>query len=47
MQSSANVGMHTLAGDLASLMRQGLITYETALAAVNDKVELEQYLGVW
>jgi twitching motility protein PilT len=47
MQSSAHAGMHTLAGDLAGLMRQGLITRETAEAAVNDKVELEQYLGVW
>jgi twitching motility protein PilT len=47
MQSSGQVGMHTLAGDLANLLRQGHITQEVALAAVNDKVELEQYLGVW
>jgi twitching motility protein PilT len=47
MQSSGQVGMHTLAGDLSNLLRQGLITRETAEAAVNDKVELEQYLGVW
>jgi twitching motility protein PilT len=47
MQSSAQVGMHTLAGDLAGLLHQGLITRETAEAAVNDKAELEQYLGVW
>jgi twitching motility protein PilT len=45
MQSSANVGMHTLAGDLVSLMRQGLITQETAETAVNNKAELQQYLG--
>ncbi|MDR0349937.1 MAG: type IV pilus twitching motility protein PilT [Coriobacteriales bacterium] len=47
MQSSAQVGMHTLAGDLATLLRQGLITREVAEAAVTDSVELEQYLGVW
>jgi twitching motility protein PilT len=47
MQSSGQVGMHTLASDLANLLRQGYVTQETALAAVNDKNELEQYLGVW
>ncbi|MDR1082794.1 MAG: type IV pilus twitching motility protein PilT [Coriobacteriales bacterium] len=47
MQSSAQAGMHTLAGDLARLLQQGLITREVAETAVNDKVELEQYLGVW
>jgi twitching motility protein PilT len=47
MQSSAQVGMHTLAGDLSNLIRQGYITRETAEAAANDKMELEQYLGAW
>jgi twitching motility protein PilT len=47
MQSGAHVGMHTLAGDLAALLRQGLITRETAESAVRDKTELEQYLDVW
>jgi Tfp pilus assembly pilus retraction ATPase PilT len=39
--------MHTLASDLASLLRQGLISQDAALAAINDRSELEQYLGVW
>jgi twitching motility protein PilT len=47
MQSSGQLGMHTLASDLANLMKQGRITQETAIAAVNDKAELQQYLGVW
>lgn len=47
MQSSAQLGMHTLASDLANLIKQGRITQDTALAAVNDKSELQQYLGVW
>jgi twitching motility protein PilT len=47
MQSSGNVGMHTLASDLAALIRQGRITQETAISAVNDVAELQQYLGVW
>ncbi|MDR0886999.1 MAG: type IV pilus twitching motility protein PilT [Clostridiales Family XIII bacterium] len=46
MQSSADVGMHTLAGDLVSLVRQGRITRETAMKAVNNKDELSQYLGM-
>ncbi|MDR3305835.1 MAG: type IV pilus twitching motility protein PilT [Clostridiales Family XIII bacterium] len=45
MQSSAQVGMHTLASDLANLVRQGRITKETAEKAVNNKAELLQYLG--
>jgi twitching motility protein PilT len=44
MQSNAQAGMHTLAGDLADLMRKGLITRETAERNVNNKLELEQYL---
>jgi twitching motility protein PilT len=47
MQSSANVGMHTLSGDLVGLMRQGLITQEVAETAVNNKAELAQYLGTY
>ena len=46
MQSGAAAGMHTLAGDLANLVRQGRITREAAERAVNDKQELAQYLGV-
>jgi len=45
MQSNAELGMHTLAGDLAALVRQGRITRETAEKAVNNKAELLQYLG--
>jgi twitching motility protein PilT len=45
MQSSAQLGMHTLAGDLANLVRQGRITRETAETAVSNKAELLQYLG--
>ena len=45
MQSNAELGMHTLAGDLANLVRQGRITRETAEKAVNNKAELMQYLG--
>ncbi|MDR0817757.1 MAG: type IV pilus twitching motility protein PilT [Clostridiales Family XIII bacterium] len=45
MQSSANVGMHTLAADLADLVRRGLITEEVAEEKVNNKAELSQYLG--
>ena len=44
MQSSGNVGMHTLAGDLANLVRQGRITKESAEKAVNNKAELAQYI---
>ena len=44
MQSSGHVGMHTLAGDLANLVRQGRITKETAEKAANNKAELAQYM---
>ncbi|MDR3052628.1 MAG: type IV pilus twitching motility protein PilT [Coriobacteriales bacterium] len=44
MQSSTAIGMHTLAGDLVSLLRQGIITRETAETAANNKQELAQYL---
>ncbi len=47
MQSGACVGMHTLAGDLAQLVKQGRITREVAESAVTDKAELEQYLGIY
>lgn len=47
MQSGANVGMHTLAGDLAQLVKQGRITREVAEGAVTDKAELDQYLGLY
>jgi len=46
MQSSANVGMHSLSSDLANLVRQGKITEETAYEVTNDKHELTQYLGL-
>jgi twitching motility protein PilT len=45
MQSNAQLGMHTLAGDLANLVRQGRITREVAETAVSNKAELLQYLG--
>ena len=45
MQSNAELGMHTLAGDLADLLRRGRITKETAEKAANNKAELMQYLG--
>jgi twitching motility protein PilT len=45
MQSSSNVGMHTLAGNMADMVRKGLITYEVAERSVNAKVELSQYMG--
>ncbi|MDR0853379.1 MAG: type IV pilus twitching motility protein PilT [Clostridiales Family XIII bacterium] len=44
MQSNAQYGMHTLAGDLANLVRQGRITRESAEKAVNNKAELLQYI---
>jgi len=45
MQSNAEIGMHTLASDLADLLRRGRITKETAEKAANNKAELMQYLG--
>jgi twitching motility protein PilT len=45
MQSGSQAGMHTLAGDLAKLVRQGRITKETAEKTATDKTELAQYLG--
>lgn len=44
MQSGASVGMHTLNGDLAALVRRGAISRETAVNASADKKDLEQYL---
>ncbi|MDR0518947.1 MAG: type IV pilus twitching motility protein PilT [Clostridiales Family XIII bacterium] len=45
MQSGAASGMHTLAGDLADMVRKGLITEADATERVNNKAELAQYLG--
>jgi twitching motility protein PilT len=45
MQSGAAFGMHTLAGDLADMVRKGLITETDAQERVNNKAELAQYLG--
>jgi twitching motility protein PilT len=45
MQSGAELGMHTLAGDLASLVRQGRLAREAAEKAAGNKAELLQYLG--
>jgi twitching motility protein PilT len=45
MQSGAASGMHTLAGDLADMVRKGLITETDAQERVNNKAELAQYLG--
>jgi twitching motility protein PilT len=45
MQSGASVGMHTLAADLADMIRRGLITEADARERVNNKAELDQYLG--
>ncbi|MDR2156921.1 MAG: type IV pilus twitching motility protein PilT [Clostridiales Family XIII bacterium] len=45
MQAGAQMGMHTLAGNLAELTRKGLITRETAEQNANNKAELAQYLG--
>lgn len=47
MQSGANFGMHTLAGDVANLVKQGRITRQVAENAVSDKTELDQYLGLY
>ncbi|MDR2671998.1 MAG: type IV pilus twitching motility protein PilT [Coriobacteriales bacterium] len=47
MQAGANVGMHTLAGDLATLVKKRLITREVAENAVSDKAEFAQYLGLY
>ncbi|MDL2257990.1 type IV pilus twitching motility protein PilT [Eubacteriales bacterium OttesenSCG-928-K08] len=46
MQSGGNYGMHTLAGDLSRLVRQGVISLETAQNAVSNKQELAQYMGM-
>ncbi len=46
MQSNAQLGMHTLAADLAELVRKGMITREVAEKSVNNKHELNQYLGL-
>jgi pilus retraction protein PilT len=43
MASSAPLGMHTLNGDLARLVKVGRITKETALRASTDKADLNYY----
>jgi twitching motility protein PilT len=45
MQSGAASGMHTLAANLADLVRKGIITEAAARERVNNRAELEQYLG--
>jgi len=45
MQSGAAAGMHSLAGDLADMVRKGFITEADAVERVNNKAELAQYLG--
>jgi twitching motility protein PilT len=45
MQSGSQLGMHTFSADLARLVMEGRITYETAASAASDVVELRQYLG--
>lgn len=44
MQSSAALGMHTLNGDLARLVKENRITRETAVNASLDKGDLAYYL---
>jgi twitching motility protein PilT len=46
MQAGAALGMHTLAGDLANLVKTGKISLETAQNAVTDKNDLSQLLSV-
>ena len=46
MQSNAQIGMHTLAADLADLVRKGMITRDVAEQNVNNIHELNQYLGL-
>ncbi|MDR1271628.1 MAG: type IV pilus twitching motility protein PilT [Clostridiales Family XIII bacterium] len=45
MQAGGAFGMHTLAGDLADLVRRGVIDRNTANIAATNKEELYQYLG--
>ena len=47
MQAGGNTGMHTLAGDLARLAKQGLVRREVVENAASDKTELAQYLGIY
>ncbi|MEG0662563.1 MAG: type IV pili twitching motility protein PilT, partial [Anaerovoracaceae bacterium] len=44
MQSSGPLGMHTLNGNLAELVKQGKITKEVAIKASSDKEDLAYYL---
>jgi twitching motility protein PilT len=45
MQAGSGVGMHTLAGDLAEMVRKNIISEAEAQERVNNKAELAQYLG--
>jgi twitching motility protein PilT len=44
MQAGAAFGMHTLNADLCRLVRQGMITADSAYRYSNDRKDLEQYL---
>ena len=44
MQAGSSAGMHTLNGDLARLIQNGLINRQQAYKYSNDVSELEQYL---
>lgn len=46
LQTGSKVGMHTLNQDLARLVSEGKITYETAHEKTSDLSELNQLLGV-
>jgi twitching motility protein PilT len=45
LQTGSAFGMHTLNQDLARLVTEGTITYETALSKCSDAAELNQLLG--
>lgn len=45
MQSSAAMGMHTMNGDLARLVREGKIDVQTAMLNSNDRRDLQQFIG--
>jgi twitching motility protein PilT len=45
LQTGSRQGMHTLNQDLARLVIEGTIDYETALARCSDAAELDQLLG--
>ncbi len=45
LQTGSKFGMHTLNQDLARLVDEGTITYETAREKCSDAAELDQLLG--